>query len=1322
MISRPPREMESMLARGGVAGALIRERDWAGTAVGVMETWPQSLRTALSVCLLSKFPMFVFWGPDMVQFYNDMFTPVLGSKHPAGLGQPARDCWRETWDLVGPMLNGVMAGGEASYFDDLPVTLERSGYTEECYFTFCYTPVHDEAGKVGGIFGTVSETTTRVVGERRLQILRELSDMARAVDSAAEVCAHAAEVFAKHPVDVPYALLYLLDADGANARLAAATGLPAGDPLREPVIQLTGDGPWPLAKAAVDMVDVEREVPYLARAGFDPPSRALVMPFKQSAGARPGGFLVAGLNSGRPLDEDYRAFASLAAGHIAAAIADATAFAAERRRARVLAELDRAKSAFFANVSHELRTPLTLMLGPLDDALSASGGLGQEQVTLVRRNGRRLLKLVDTLLDLSRLEAGRLAAAFRPVDLSALTSDLAAAFSEATDRAGLELRIACEPLGEPVYVDPDLWEQIVLNLVSNAFKFTLEGRITVELRAVDGHAELAVSDTGSGIPAHEVDRVFERFHRITTHQARSHEGAGIGLALVRELVELHGGTASVQSTAGRGSRFVLRVPFGRAHLPAGQILDGDGLPLMMSGSLFVDEALAWLPEAGSGQRGPLAGEISDQVIGALPVSAGRLDTSGAHVMIVDDNSDMRAYLTRLLSPHWQVETVDSGTTALERVRDHPPDLLVADVMMPELSGLELVGALRADPATRELPVIVLSARAGEEAAIEGLAAGADDYLAKPFSSRDLIARVRANLELSRLRRAAAAELRAEHDRLKQTLQQLPVGVILTAAPSGRVVTANEQIEEILGHQLTEAASTDENGAYRGLTLHGEPLPAERSPLARAIRGEAVNGERMLYERRDGRRITVRVNAAPICDEHGHAFAGVVVIEDVTRQLRLERLMAAQRDILLLVAQGAPLPEVLATIVRIAEELSQHSARASVLLRSDDGRRLQHGAAPSLPAAYNHAIDGITIAEAAGSCGTAAHRGQTVIVTDIQADPLWADFRDLAQEHGLRACWSTPIVAADGALVGTFAVYHGEPHTPGPEERSFIELFSQTAAVAIQRSRDARARAEQFSELQTSLLPRALAPVPGVEVAAAFHPATRYLQVGGDFYDVFPLGDGAWGFVIGDVCGHGAAAAAVTALTRHTTRVVALLEPEPGQVLATVNAALLASDYDRFCTAVYGRLTPHAAGASITLASGGHPAPLLRRNSGEIMVLGAHGPFLGVIPDPHFPQVTTELEPGNVLLLHTDGLTERNPHLRDEAELQALLASVEGRDADEILEQIERQSLGPGPRRLADDVAILLLRAVESAGLITVVDGEKEAMETAIGGDEDESDR
>jgi sigma-B regulation protein RsbU (phosphoserine phosphatase) len=222
------------------------------------------------------------------------------------------------------------------------------------------------------------------------------------------------------------------------------------------------------------------------------------------------------------------------------------------------------------------------------------------------------------------------------------------------------------------------------------------------------------------------------------------------------------------------------------------------------------------------------------------------------------------------------------------------------------------------------------------------------------------------------------------------------------------------------------------------------------------------------------------------------------------------------------------------------------------------------------------------------------------------------------------------------------------HTPGPEERSFIELFSQTAAVAIQRSRDARARAEQFSELQTSLLPRALAPVPGVEVAAAFHPATRYLQVGGDFYDVFPLGGGAWGFVIGDVCGHGAAAAAVTALTRHTTRAVALLEPEPGQVLATVNAALLASDYDRFCTAVYGRLTPHAAGASITLASGGHPAPLLRRNSGETKVLDAHGPFLGVIPDPHFPQITIELEPGNVLLLHTDGLTERNPHLRDEA--------------------------------------------------------------------------
>jgi len=169
MISGRPREMEPMLARGGVMGALIRERDWAGTAVGVMEAWPQSLRTALSVCLLSKFPMFVFWGPDMVQFYNDLFVPVMGSKHPAGLGQPARDCWRETWDLVGPMLNGVMAGGEASYFDDLPVTLERSGYTEECYFTFCYTPVHDEAGKA-----ELQALLTSVDGHNADEILEQI--------------------------------------------------------------------------------------------------------------------------------------------------------------------------------------------------------------------------------------------------------------------------------------------------------------------------------------------------------------------------------------------------------------------------------------------------------------------------------------------------------------------------------------------------------------------------------------------------------------------------------------------------------------------------------------------------------------------------------------------------------------------------------------------------------------------------------------------------------------------------------------------------------------------------------------------------------------------------------------------------------------------------------------------------------------------------------------------------------------------------------------------------------------------------------------------
>jgi len=417
-----------------------------------------------------------------------------------------------------------------------------------------------------------------------------------------------------------------------------------------------------------------------------------------------------------------------------------------RQANTALADIDRAKTAFFSNVSHEFRTPLTLILGPLEEELAETAGAlpaaRRERLEVVHRNALRLLRLVNTLLDFARVEAGRYQASFHPTNLSELTAGLAANFANACERAGLRLVVDCPSLPEPVFVDPDLWEKIVLNLVSNAFKFTRAGRIAVQLRAQDTTVELKVSDTGCGIPADELPRVFDRFHRVRGVQGRSHEGSGIGLALTRELVALHGGSIQVSSTPGVGSTFVVTLPRGKAHLPIDRICAPSALASTAAGaSPFLEEALRWLPDSAAVEPSALIAASSSRV--------------RPRILWADDNKDMRDYVSRVLSDRYDVEPVADGEAALESTRRQLPDLVVTDIMMPRLDGMALLKALRADPRTRSIPVILLSARAGDGARAEASAAGADDYVVKPFSAKDLLTRVSLCLELAQIRRAAA---------------------------------------------------------------------------------------------------------------------------------------------------------------------------------------------------------------------------------------------------------------------------------------------------------------------------------------------------------------------------------------------------------------------------------------------------------------------------------------------------------------------------------------------------------------------------------------
>jgi PAS domain S-box-containing protein len=1282
---------EALNAPGEVARDL-RRLDWSATAVGLPATWPSSLATMVRVLLGSRFSMWMAWGPELTFFCNDAYRrDTLGTKYPWALGRSASEVWAEIWPEIGPRIERVMGTGEATWDEALLLFLERSGYPEETYHTFSYSPIPDESGAIAGMLCVVSEETERVIAERHMATLRDLGSVpAAAGDESVFLCA-AADHLAASDRSLPFTLVYLAGEDGA-LRLAAATGVREGDPVAPTRIELSeADSPWPFASAGrgtVVVPELGRRLPQLPTGAWErPPTAALVTPLADAAGGEPYGYLVAGVNPFRPLDGDMRSFVELIAQRLAAGIAGARSLDAERRRAEQLADLDRSKTAFFSNVSHEFRTPLTLMLAPLEDARSEAGALEPGQVELVHRNGLRLLKLVNALLDFSRLEAGRMEASFRPTDVSRLTAELASTFSDATRRAGLELIVDCPATTAPVYLDPDLWERVVLNLLSNAFKATLRGGIRVAVREDGDAVALEVSDTGPGIAAEELPRLFQRFHRVRSVAGRSHEGTGIGLALVRELVELHGGEVSVRSRVGEGTTFTVRIPYGYGHLPAEMVVEEEVVAAARAAELFVEEALGWL-EADAATVSPAE---TSRTRPPAQQAGGRVDPPAARVLVADDNRDLRSYLVRLLAPIGEVETAANGAEALAAIRRRPPDLLVADMMMPGMDGLGLLRELRREPATQELPVIMLSARAGEDASIAGLQAGADDYLPKPFSGRELLARVRAHLDLSLVRRQASAEIRAERQLLEQTLKQLPSGVIIAEAPSGRIVLSNSRVEEILGHPPLPVENVQDYAPYQTYTLDGRLIAMEERALTRAIRdGISVDGELQLYRTGRGELITRRITAAPVRDEEGRIVAGVAVFEDVTEELRNQELLRAQRDILARIARGEPLQETLSEIVRTVQRLSEWDTRASILLLSEDGRHLHHGAAPDLPPAYNEAIDGIDVGFAMGSCGAAAHLRETVVAEDLEADERWAAFRELAREHELRACWSMPIFATDGRLVGTFAVYHGAPHRPGESDRRLVGLLARTAAVAIERHRDARTRARQLGELQSSLLPRRLPRIPRVQTAVRYHPGDRSLEVGGDFYDLFALDGDSWGFVIGDVRGHGAQAAAVTALTRHTTRAVARMVQEPGEVLRLVSDALLNSGYERFCSAVYGRLELAEDCVRFQLACGGHPPPLLRSAGGQVTALEQHGPLLGIFADTQFPTLEGRLEPGAAMLLYTDGLVERNPRLERESDLALRLAEIPAQGAEPLLAELERVVLGerPAPR---DDVAILVLR-------------------------------
>jgi PAS domain S-box-containing protein len=1306
--SEPP--VREALAGGGEVGALMRAYDWSSSLLGPVEQWPEGLKTAVRIMLTSRYAMWLGWGESLVFLYNDSYARMtLGKKHPWALGQRAQDVWAEIWADIGPRIEHVIQSGEATWDEALLLFLERSGFPEETYHTFSYSPLSDDTGKIAGMFCVVTEETERVIGERRLRVLREAGTALAAARTQEEVFTAIARSLEGQSQDLPFTLAYLFDVDGQTARLVATTGVPSEHPMAIPEFaRADTTAPWPLEMmwkqaAPVLVEDLASRFPTLPTGCWDkPPTQAILVPLASQGSDRSVGFIIAGLNPYRSFDEEYGGFIRLLADQIAASLASAQAYEQERQRAAALAELDRAKTAFFSNISHEFRTPLTLMLGPIEDALADPNSplppQQRERLEIAYRNTVRLLRLANNLLDFTRLEAGRMQASFQPTDLATVTADLASSFRSALERAGLDYQVDCSPLPEPVYVDQDMWEKIVLNLLSNAFKYTLRGGVYVSLAAVGDQVAFSVRDTGVGIPEKDLHRVFERFHRVEDARGRTHEGTGIGLSLVQELVKLHGGEVRVESVVGEGTTFTVLLPLGSAHLPA-ERLGGQSAQVStaLSADTYAQEALRLLPTQDT---------VTDETVppseAAPPVSS---EAVLSRIIVADDNADMRDYIARLLGERYAVETVTNGREALEAIRRKRPDLVISDIMMPEMDGFALLAALRAEETTNTLPIILLSARAGEDARVEGIHAGADDYLVKPFSRRELQARVSSLLQLVRLRRQATEAA----ERFRAAFEDAAVGLLITDA-DGQFLEANPAFCQTVGYSEQELAALDS-----GTLTYPDDREENRRLLEQLREGHIPSYLiEQRYIRKDGAIVWVQNSVSVIREEPGRPNRIIALSENITERVlaREERerqfqetQRRAEREALLnhIRTTIAPLTEpeeIQAATVQILGEAMQvdrcYFAEYDVPRNwARVGKDWYRPGLNSLAGSYH--LSGLAI-----DARQMFHRPDgLLLVEDVNAaEPTFSpDAAAHLMTLGLHSLLGVAVLE-NGLPVAALMVAMAESPRVWTDDE--IELVRAVSALVHFAVEDARLRLREHNiaeHLQAALQPALPSGVPGLDLNAFYRPALAEANIGGDFYDVFPLEPGCLALVVADLSGKGLAAAAQVATVRHMLR--ALLYRQDTTVAETMtqlNAMLVGHGLlEGFATLFVGVYDVNQHTLRYVNA-GQEPGLVVRKNvraGGRVQELRPTGTVLGGFEGATFEEFTLSLSQGDVLALFTDGLTEAGRSRKDLLGVPGIISIFEEsvEDATTAADIVGRMIAGVEarvtPAGIRDDACLLI---------------------------------